>query len=767
MTLSPATLPLRHLGLGICLSLLMVAATPLYGQESGPAERIAAAQRVRMQYARNDAQLKIANVRPSADSVELFHRFELSFDIEGRFENPFDPDQIRVDAQITRPDGSVITVPAFFMAEYESADGKTRLQGDVDYKPSTGQGWRLRYAPTQAGEHQVVLIAEQADGSQKATAPAVRFTAAVSDHAGYVRVSERNPRYFEYAASGELFYPVGVNVPWTRTTTKNPELGAPHGTYEHYFSKARGNMSATRVWQCHYAWLEWMPVPGQDPNNSWSGYGGMNYYNQMVAAAFDRVFELGEQADLRIMLVLDDNDEHSGPADNGPPHAWAFNPYNKLNGGPAEKPHDRFISSEARQAYRKRLRYIAARWGYSPSLWAINTWNDMNNPSPETLDWLREMHGYTHELFDGWRPIIFGTNFKFAAQQIPDYSQPAQPLPTDKPSVIQEVYFTRNTKWFIDTLRLELWQAMSRGHGGVMTWPHGMVDRYDAWDCFASMHRFMQGLRLHEQKVQPAEARVVAANVDTAGDATPQRVIALVNYGDIARWGARATEDHFVIDPTAGNQFLEGISPKLYGVRHPEWRTEPTFEFNLPARGEFIIEMGMQISGPASMKLVVTDNGQPATEFTFPGSERRSVPNESKFLRIPLSAGSHSLKLSLEGPNSDWIDIRRYLIVYDETDSTRLVNVDGLASDQTAILVLRNVTVGELPEDALGQTPAKIRDVEVEVANLPDGVYDVIVWDINTGQPRSTSTATATGGKVRVQVGDVVDHAAIKILRKS
>src|SRR5690606_6851269 len=127
----------------------------------------------------------------------------LSFDAEGRFENPFDPDQIRIDARITRPDGSVVSVPAFFMAEYESADGQTRLQGDVIYRPSTAQGWRLRYAPTQAGEHQVVLVAEQAEGSQKATTPAVRFIATPADHDGYVRVSQRNPRYFEYGASGE------------------------------------------------------------------------------------------------------------------------------------------------------------------------------------------------------------------------------------------------------------------------------------------------------------------------------------------------------------------------------------------------------------------------------------------------------------------------------------------------------------------------------------------------------------------------------------
>ncbi len=719
------------------------------------------AQRIRRQYARSAEKLQISNIAPSADRVGLFHRYELSFSLDGRYENPFDPEQIQVDAQITRPDGSQVVVPAFFMQPFESADGQTRIESDTMYKPGGQPGWRLRYSPTQAGEHQVILKATQADPAETVESAPITFIAESSDHPGFVQVSMRNPYYFEFSGNGELFYATGANVPWTRTTHRNPELGSPEGTYERYFGAARGHMSATRVWQCHFGWIEWMPQADvSDELNSWSGYGGANFYNQMVSSAFDRVFEMAEDAGFCIMLVLDDNDEHmlTGPSQ----HQWWGNPNNVINGGWCEKPHEIFTNENARKNYRKRLRYIMARWGYSPSLWAINTWNDCSNPSPQHLDWLREMHGYVHSLADAWRPIIFGTNYAFAAQEISDYAQAKTAgLVPGKPNVVQEAYFTRNGDWFVDTLKHEIWKNMARGCGGVMVWPHHMIYNRDAWKHFGSVLTFVDGLKLNETEFRQASARVTSASVD--GSAI--RVLAAAPYGDIPNWAARATEENFVIDATAGSQFLLGFAPKLYGQRSDckEWRTEPTFTFELPGDGSFIVDLG-ELAGDGVQELVATIDDGERVALPLEGTGRRETNAQTRFYSFPLKAGSHKLKLSLEGPRSDWVAVRKFLLVYNESEPSRLLDVYGITSDRQAAIYLRNSTCGELPEGTMGLTPAVIRNVKLQVDSLADGEYDVVLYSVDEGREISRTQASVTGGTCNVSIPAVDRHIAVKLL---
>lgn len=755
--------------MGLSLSATVLSAAP----ETKPApdtpeaaeQRRQIAEKYRRQYARNSDKLAVTDLKPLTANAAVFQRFELQFQVDGRFENPFDPDQIRVDATVTRPDGSTATVPAFFMQQYESADGETRLESNVKYRPPGETSWRLRFTPTQPGEYKIVLTAVQADGQRVSSEP-VSFTASAAEHPGWVTVSKRNPQYFETSADGKLFYPVGVNIPWTRTAQgkSKPELGRPDGTFEYYFGKAKGNMTATRVWQCHYGWLEWMPQPEAPPTNSWGAYGGVTHYNQAVARAFDRVFELGEESNLRIMLVLDDNDEHQRtPATGWPWHAWAANPYNRINGGPCEKADEIFTDPAARAGYKKRLRYIMARWGYSPSLWAINVWNDRTSPPPFVLPWLKEMHAYTHELADQWRPIIFGTNFGFEAQKISDYAQAEESrVYPGKPSVKQEAYYTHDAEYFNDTVRFELWKHLTRGYGGVMVWPHARVDNHGGWHTFAGPMNFVKDLPLNAYPFKPADVKVVSAVIDGESQQPASRIMAMQTYGDVPHWAARATENRFEVDLSGGSQFMPGLCGRFYGDRKQQWRNDPTFVFTLPADGHFILDVN-ELSGD-EMKLVATNKGQPLFEFPLEGSARRPPTKEQKFIRIPLKAGEYELNISLQGPGSDWLWIRRMLLSYAEPDAAKLLTAYGMASDRHAMLYLRNGTCGELPEKFLQRKPVKLRDVEVEIASLGTGKYDVVLYDVNENREISRQTMSADDGKLRVRIPQIDQHVAVKVV---
>jgi hypothetical protein len=75
---------------------------------------------------------------------------------------------------------------------------------------------------------------------------------------------------------------------------------------------------------------------------------------------------------------------------------WASNPYNAALGGPLKQPGDFVSDPAARDLFKRRLRYIAARWAAYPSLGVWEWWNEINwTPiSDEALKpWITEMTG--------------------------------------------------------------------------------------------------------------------------------------------------------------------------------------------------------------------------------------------------------------------------------------------------------------------------------------------------------------------------------------
>ena len=278
----------------------------------------------------------------SAASVSCFEKLEVTFQLAASYANPYDPDDIRVDATITFPDGSVVTVPAFYSEPFQPSRGVAQMMLWVPYESAGTPCWKVRFAPPLPGEYSLSLVATQRDG-RRATYGPLGFIATPSAHPGFVQVSRDNPRYFETSGDGKLFWGTGSNVAWTR----DGDPGDPHPSYEYYFGKAAGYTNATRVWLCHWAWLEWTPAVNA-PGTNWEGYGGIGIYNQMIADTLDRVFLLAEKDDLRIMLTTEDNNESM---QNGESDGWAANPYNRVNGGPCQALEDVFSSPEARRPY--------------------------------------------------------------------------------------------------------------------------------------------------------------------------------------------------------------------------------------------------------------------------------------------------------------------------------------------------------------------------------------------------------------------------------
>jgi hypothetical protein len=731
---------------------LIAAALWLSASPAACAESAMAGLRARL--VSTQAGCEIGSVRLSAPKVPCFEKLEVTFELTASYANPYDPDDIRIDATITLPDGAVVTVPAFYSEQFEPVRGVAQMMMWVPYEQTGAACWKVRFAPPTPGEYSLSLSATQQDGLSASYGP-VRFSATPSAHPGFVRVSPDNPQYFETSANGELFWGTGSNVAWTR----DGDPGQPHPCYEYYFGKASGHMNATRVWLCHWAWLEWTPVVDA-PGTNWEGYGGIGIYNQMIADALDRVFLAAEKNGLRIMLTTDDNNEW---ARNGETDGWAFNPYNRIHGGPCDDPEDFFASQDARRHYRNRLRYIVARWGYSTSLWAVNSWNDCSNPTPEVLDWLLEMRDHVHRLTEGYRPIVYGSNYRLEASALMDYAQATPDAPRDRPRVLQECYHADRAEDFAASLHDALWEGLAAGHAAVMVWPHVLVDQTDSWRVFEPVMRAAQGLPLNRGQWRPIQARVTGA---ASADREPgPRVYSVRPYGDVPNWGARATRNRFTISPGESAQWLEGACVKLYGDRgdRREWRNPPTFVVDFPRPARLVVEVN-EIGGGDQTLCVSIDGVEPASVDLLGG--RRYLEGDERWIEVPFAAGPHEVRVENGRPGADWISIRRYCFVVETERASDLVDLRGLCSDTHGFLYLRNQTAGPLYRDVLGEPPVVLSEVRVRVEGLTPGRYDVTALDTRTGIAGESSVAESTDGTLDVAVAELRRDAALRFSRR-
>mgnify|MGYP005850516343 FL=1 len=163
------------------------------------------------------------NVAANADTVGLYNKFEVSFQISKTYPNPYIPYSpeygpygVSVDGLFS-PDGwaTTITQPGFYyeaFARVSDADWVSSLY------PTGETAWKVRFAPTALGQWQYRIRVTDRSGVYTYPAEgALTFNVAPSENPGFIHVSARDPRYFEFS-NGETFFPFGY--------------GAGYGTFE-------------------------------------------------------------------------------------------------------------------------------------------------------------------------------------------------------------------------------------------------------------------------------------------------------------------------------------------------------------------------------------------------------------------------------------------------------------------------------------------------------------------------------------------------------
>ncbi|MDX2078960.1 MAG: DUF5060 domain-containing protein [bacterium] len=295
-----------------------------------------------------NAQSAPITITALADTVGVYDKYELVIAHTIAFTNPYDPQDIRLDAEFTAPTGDKFTVAGFYYRDFAQAPT------NPDVLVAQDDSWRVRFTPTQAGDWSYTVSITTSAGT--ITSDRGTFTVTPSDKKGFVRVDDRNPRYFSFD-NGTPYFPVGQNVGWA--------VDNPISSYQTWMDEMHAeNANFMRVWMASWGFgIEWVDT----------GLG--NYDNRQDRAfQFDRVLEMASERDMYIMLTLLNHGAFSETTNA----EWENNPYNRANGGMLDSPIGFGTDPEARRFWLMRLRYIVARWGYSPNIMAWEWWNEIN-----------------------------------------------------------------------------------------------------------------------------------------------------------------------------------------------------------------------------------------------------------------------------------------------------------------------------------------------------------------------------------------------------
>lgn len=135
--------------------------------------------------------------------------------------NPFDPDNITVDATIKFPSGKTLTVPGFWFQDYQrKRSGKTEQLTQIGLP-----AWRMRFTPSEPGKH-TIKAAITVSGVPVPSPGSLTFNVAkwaVTSAQGYVQVDDsgpESPRYFR-TSRGDPLPLIGENLCWYRQNGKS------------------------------------------------------------------------------------------------------------------------------------------------------------------------------------------------------------------------------------------------------------------------------------------------------------------------------------------------------------------------------------------------------------------------------------------------------------------------------------------------------------------------------------------------------------------
>lgn len=694
---------------------------------------------------------EIKRVYSEEDSVGQYEKFELNIilDSKNSYQNPYDSLEIDVSAIFTAPSGKRFNIPGFIYQGFS-------LSGSKQLKEYHKPVWKIRFAPNQKGKWSYQVKVKNLQGKDKSRVLFLNCIA--SGNPGFIRVSKKDNRYFQFD-SGRPFYAIGENLCWI-------EPDDPFDFNDYLTKLKRSYQNWMRIWN----WPFYLIVEWSKPRAE-----GLGRFSQPDSWKFDQLIELAMRKGVYIQMVLNWHGMFIVGDNQG--DQWHNNPYNRKLGGPCKKPQDFFIKQEAKNFFKRKLRYFIARWGYSTNILAWEFFNEIdiieNISEDEVVSWHKEIAHYLkqndpfyHLVTTSFLSPLKGDNVwrlkEIDFTQVHDYVNDVVTLITSlskvrqkykKPCLVGEIageitYVKTEAK---DTkgirLHNSLWASIMSPLAGTAMywWWYGHIRFNNLYYHYKALGEFAKGIDWQNLGLVPIDVEIGVKEKDR-GD---------VVISPVLGWGP-STGSKFKI-PSNGFIKSDGMLSKYFHASyHSQWRINPTFDVTYPQDGVFSIYIFQSSWLGARLKIALDD--KVVLTKRFPPAAKDTTINQEYRIKIP--AGRHIIKIVNDG--RDWINVS--WIKFCNKGAPRL-RVVGLQNRDFAIVWCKNrqsTTENYLEHFTLNP----VKGAKIKVLGLNKGGYKVEYWDTYKGRVFKRQNLKTKANTLELNLPAITTDIACKIRRK-
>lgn len=676
----------------------------------------------------SDSQFEFSNINVNSERIGLYEKFEISFNLGGIWNNPYDPEQIRVDADFNMPDGKMVSIPGFFYQDYR-INYNNRLE-------KVGEPvWKIRFTPEMTGEYTYQITAK--NNNREIRTPQGKFNCITfnANH-GFLKVSDSNPIYFEFR-DGTPFFGIAMDR----------SQGDNGGSYRR-FAESGGNFNRLFLTNGKFN-IEELNPPPERPDR------GLGKMNQEASWNLDKTLELGEHLGIYHMLTLTNQWTFN--------HRWRTHAYNKENGGILNSKNEYFTSEEAMEFFERHLRYMVARWGYSTSVFSWDLWNEysaMGINLDDAISWHKRMAHYLDSVdifnhvihtndgsFNGRDEMnalpemdINSTN-TYAIQDIAHLGEIWTRKMINqykKPYVLTEFGMDHNSGAVGGYVALDperrmvhngLWSPLMSGSAATgMAWEGNWLDNKIFYTYLSAVNRIVHNIPFSKREWSTVD--ISSFTFKNSNPSYYSDVIVEGWPGNFRR--PRDIEyDVFNIDKEGRVAHQESLNAVLTGKsnrRNTRNTSDVNFNVTYPVEGEFVIYvMELRDTLPTPQLTVYVDNKKALKKDLLPLNKENYNPIAyDQYYKVKVPGGNHIIHVENSGGGSivTAFELNNYLLKYGPD-----LEVRGIQTNDFILLWLKNqkfTVLHELMNMDIKTQP----EGRLELNNIPEGNW-IAEW-INT-----------------------------------